>query len=198
MKIIDGKVFGIPIRGQVSWQFLYWNRDLLSEGRHPRADAELDARRPDDQRPEAPAAREQRSSSPSPTAGSTASSASPPRCAASGGEFFEVPAGAGKKCTLDPAPCQQAIRWFYDNTKAGLFAPRAWGPAEFGQGKSAFLFGHLAGQRATVANNAKGAFEWTFDIVPQGRRPAGAAGSSPSTCSRSGRRRRARTARGSC
>ena len=30
MKIIDGKVFGIPIRGQVSWQFLYWNRDLLS------------------------------------------------------------------------------------------------------------------------------------------------------------------------
>ena len=26
MKIVDGKVFGIPIRGQVSWLFLYWNR----------------------------------------------------------------------------------------------------------------------------------------------------------------------------
>ena len=107
-----------------------------------------------------------------------------------------MPAGAGKKCTLD-ASCQQAIRWFYDNTKAGLFAPRAWGPVELGQGKTAFLFGHLAGQRATVAINAKDAFEWTFNIVPQGHRRAGAAGSSPSTCSRSGRRRRARTAPGS-
>ncbi len=49
-----------------------------------------------------------------------------------------------------------------------MFAPRAWAAPEFGQGKTAFLFGHLAGQRATVANNAKGAFEWTFDIVPKG------------------------------
>ena len=29
MKIIDGKLFGMPIRGQVSWLFLYWNKDLL-------------------------------------------------------------------------------------------------------------------------------------------------------------------------
>ena len=34
-------------------------------------------------------------------------------------EGKEVPAGAGKKCTLDSAPCQQAIKWFYDNTKRG-------------------------------------------------------------------------------
>ena len=36
MKIIDGKVFGIPIRGQVSWQILYWNRDLLRRNGIPR------------------------------------------------------------------------------------------------------------------------------------------------------------------
>jgi ABC-type glycerol-3-phosphate transport system substrate-binding protein len=39
---------------------------------------------------------------------------------------------------------------------------------EFGQGKSGFMLGHLAGQRATVANNAQSNFEWTFDVVPKG------------------------------
>ena len=95
-----------------------------------------------------------------------------------GGEFFDVPAGAGKKAMLDSGPAQQMFRWFYDNTKAGLFAPRVWSAAEFGQGKTAFLFGHLAGQRATVQNNAKGAFEWTFNIVPKGSVPRCAAVSS--------------------
>ena len=85
-----------------------------------------------------------------------------------GGEFFDAPAGAGKKVMLDSGPAQTAIQRFYDNTKSGLFAPRLWGPVEVGQGKTAFLFGHLAGQRATVQNNAKGAFEWTFNIVPRG------------------------------
>ena len=26
MKIVDGKLYGLPIRGQVSWLFLYWNQ----------------------------------------------------------------------------------------------------------------------------------------------------------------------------
>jgi multiple sugar transport system substrate-binding protein len=167
MKIIDGKLYAIPIRGQVSWQFLYWNRDLLQKSGIPEPNPNWSL---DDLIANARKLQQPGNADFFPIAYGGINGFE--RIAAEvrrfGGEFFEVPAGAGKKCMLDAAACQQAIRWYYDNTKAGLFAPRTWGPAEFGQGKTAFVFGHLAGQRATVANNAKGAFEWTFDIVPKG------------------------------
>jgi ABC-type glycerol-3-phosphate transport system substrate-binding protein len=167
MKIIDGKYFGIPIRGQVSWQILYWNRDLLRRNGIPEPTPNWTL---DDLIANARKLQQPGNSDFYPVAygGVTGFERVAAEVRRWGGEFFEVPAGAGKKCTLDAAPCQQAIKWFYDNTKAGLFAPRAWGPIEFGQGKAAFVFGSLAGQRATVANNAKDAFEWTFDIVPKG------------------------------
>ncbi len=167
MKIIDGKFFGLPVRGQVSWQFLFWNRDMLRRVgiAEPTPSWTLD-----DLIAAAKKLQQPGNSDFYPIAygGINGYERVVAEVRRYGGEFFEVAAGAGKKCMLDAAPCQQALRWYYDNTKAGLLAPRQWGPAEFGQGKSAFLFGHLAGQRGTVANNAKGAFEWTFDIVPKG------------------------------
>jgi ABC-type glycerol-3-phosphate transport system substrate-binding protein len=85
-----------------------------------------------------------------------------------GGEFFAEKSGAGKKAQLDSGQSIATHKFFYDNIKAGLFGPRTLGAADFGQGKAAFFFGRLAGERATVANNAKGAFEWTFDFMPKG------------------------------
>ncbi|MGH2370283.1 MAG: ABC transporter substrate-binding protein, partial [Chloroflexota bacterium] len=35
MKIIDNKVFALPVRGQVAWLFLYWNRDMLQKNGVP-------------------------------------------------------------------------------------------------------------------------------------------------------------------
>jgi len=166
MKIVDGKLFGLPIRGQVSWLFLYWNRDMLKKAGIPEPTPTWTI---DDLITNAKKLVQPGNSDFFPIVynGINGFERVVAEVRRFGGEFFDVPAGAGKKCTLDAAPCQQAIRWFYDNTKSGIFGPRAWGPAEFGQGKAAFVFGHLAGQRATVANNAKGAFEWTFDIVPK-------------------------------
>jgi multiple sugar transport system substrate-binding protein len=166
MKIVDGKLYGIPVRGQVSWLFLYWNKEMLSKAGIPEPTPNWTI---DDLINNARKLVQPGNSEFFPIVyqGINGFERITAEVRRFGGEFFEVPAGAGKKCTLDSAPCQQAIKWFYDNTKNGLFGPRAWGPAEFGQGKSAFVFGHLAGQRATVANNAKGAFEWTFDIVPK-------------------------------
>ena len=167
MKIVDGKLYGLPVRGQVSWLFLYWNRDMLRKAGIPEPTPNWTT---DEFIGHAKKLQQPGSTDFFPII--TGAINGFERIAAEvrrfGGEFFEVPAGAGKKCTLDSAPCQQAVKWFYDHTKAGLFAPRTWTPVEFGQGKSAFIFGHLAGQRATVANNAKGAFEWTFDVVPKG------------------------------
>jgi multiple sugar transport system substrate-binding protein len=166
IKTVDGKVYGLPVRGQVSWQFLYWNRDLLRrEGiPEPTPNWTLDELLGH--------ARKLAGKGPSgefyPVAYSWGSfEATVGHVRRFGGEFFAPANGPGTKCTMDSEPCIRAIRWFYDNIRAGVFAPRAYGPAQFGLGQSAFVLGHLAGQRATVANNAKGAFEWTFDIVPK-------------------------------
>ena len=167
MKIVDGKFFGLPVRGQVSWQFLFWNRDMLARAGipEPTPNWTLDELIANARKLQQPGNAD---FYPIAYGGINGFERITAEVRRFGGEFFEVPSGAGKKCLLDAAPCQQAIRWFYDHTKSGLFAPRTWAAIEFGQGKSAFLFGHLAGQRATVVNNAKGAFEWTFDIVPRG------------------------------
>jgi ABC-type glycerol-3-phosphate transport system substrate-binding protein len=168
LKTVDGKIYGLPVRGQVSWVLLFWNRDLLRRAGvpEPTPNWTLDefvtnARRlvgqgqvPDFY----------------PVAHTAFGSFE--RAVATvrrfGGEFFSPADGPGTKCTLDSAQCAQAFRWFHDHVKSGLFAPPAYGPAEFGQGKTAFILGMLAGQRGTVATNAKGAFEWTFDSVPKG------------------------------
>ena len=167
MKIIDGKLYGLPIRGQVSWLFLYYNKDMLKKAGVPEPTPNWTL---DDLVTNAKKLVQPGSSDfyPIVYGGVNGFERVVAEVRRWGGEFFAEASGAGKKCTLDSAPCQQAIKWFYDNTKNGIFGPRQWGPAEFGQGKAAFVFGHLAGQRATVANNAKGAFEWTFDVVPKG------------------------------
>ena len=167
IKTVDGKMYGLPIRGQVSWQFLFWNRDLLKRAGVPEPNPNwtldefiTNAKRMVGQGQVAdyyPVAY---------SWGSFETTVGHVR--RFGGEFFDPGTGPGRKAVLDSAPSVQMFRWFYDNIKSGLFAPRTYGPAQFGLGQSAFVFGHLAGQRVTVANNAKGAFEWTFDIVPKG------------------------------
>src|SRR5688572_22542030 len=136
MKIIDGKLYGLPIRGQVSWLFLYWNRDMLRKAGIPEPTANWTL---DEFIGHAKKLQQPGNADFFPIAYGGANGFE--RVAAAvrrwGGEFFDAPAGAGKKAMLDSGPSQQMFRWFYDNTKAGLFAPRLWAAAEFGQGKTA-------------------------------------------------------------
>jgi multiple sugar transport system substrate-binding protein len=168
IKTVDNKAFGLPTRGQVSWLFLYWNRSILQKAGVPEPTPNWTL---DDLITNAKKL----------TGGQFGSDFYPvihnqgggyentvANVRRFGGEFFQENVGAGKKCTMDSNQALQAIKWFADNIKAGLFAPRTLGATDFGNGKSAFFFGRLAGERATVANAAKGAFEWTFDIVPKG------------------------------
>jgi multiple sugar transport system substrate-binding protein len=166
IKTVDGKIYGLPVRGQVSWQFLYWNRDMLRRAGipEPTPNWTLDELVMHARRLQQPG-----NSEFYPVAYSWGSfETAVGNVRRFGGEFFEPGSGPGRKCVMDSAPCVQAIRWFYEQIKAGLFAPRSYGPAQFGQGKCAFVLGHLAGQRATVKNNGGDNFEWTFDIVPKG------------------------------
>jgi multiple sugar transport system substrate-binding protein len=168
MKVVDNKLFGLPTRGQISWVYLYWNRDLLRKAGvpEPTPDWTYDTLLNNARR----------------LVGQGGSDFFPVLHGQSGGyenvvanmrrfggEFFAEKSGAAKKSQLDSAQSIATHKFFYDNIKSGLFAPRVgYGAAEFGQGKGAFFFGRLAGERATVANNAKGAFEWTFDFMPKG------------------------------
>jgi multiple sugar transport system substrate-binding protein len=166
MRIIDNKVFALPVRGQVAWLFLYWNRDLLRKAgvQEPAPNWTLDDLVGAARRLQQPGG-----SGFYPVGYSWGSfETAVANVRRFGGEFFDPADGAGEKCTMDSPQCQQAIKWFHDHIKAGLFAPRTWGAKEFGEGKLAFYFGRLAGERGTVANTAQQNFEWTFDIVPKG------------------------------
>jgi ABC-type glycerol-3-phosphate transport system substrate-binding protein len=165
-KIIDNKVYGLSVRGQVAWLFLYWNKDLLQKNSIPEPTPNWTL---DDLVTHAKRLQQPGSTDFYPVGYSWGSfETAVANVRRFGGEFFKEAAGAGTTCTMDAPRCQQAIKWFYDHIKAGLFAPRTWAANEFGQGKMAFYLGRLAGERGTVANAAQGSFKWTFDIVPKG------------------------------
>ncbi|MGH2370982.1 MAG: ABC transporter substrate-binding protein, partial [Chloroflexota bacterium] len=135
IKTVDGKLYGLPLRGQVSWQFLYWNRELLKQAGVPEPNPNwtLDelitqARK---------LVGRGQSADFFPVAynwGSFESTVGNVR--RFNGEFFSPANGPGTKCTMDSEPCVRAIRWYYDHIKAGLFAPRTYTTADFGQGKT--------------------------------------------------------------
>ncbi len=165
LKVIENKVYGLPVRGQVAWMFLYWNRDLLKNAGLPEPTPNWTL----DDMLESARRLQQPGTDFYPVAYSWGSyETAVANVRRFNGEFFTPSDGAGTKCTMDSAACGRAIRWFYDNIKAGLFAPRAYGAKEFGEGKVAFYFGRLAGERGGVASAVGRNFEWTFDIVPKG------------------------------
>ena len=197
MKIIDSKVFGIPIRGQVSWLFLYWNKDLLQTSRHPRADAELDARRLDRPTPASCSSRATPTSSPSSTPGGSFERVTA-EVRRFGGEFFEVPAGAGKTLHAGRGPGLQAIRWFYDNIQGRPLRPARLGAGGVRPGQERLHLrspGRPAGHRG---QQRQGRLRVDLRHRPQGADRAAGRASSPSTCSRSGTDQETRTAPGSC
>ncbi|MGI8423033.1 MAG: ABC transporter substrate-binding protein [Chloroflexota bacterium] len=168
-KVVDNKVFGLSVRGQVAWQFIYWNIDMLKKAGVPEPtpnwthdDLLSNARKV-----------QQAVGSTTPDFYPVGYSWGSYETAVANvrrfnGEVFSPANGAGTKATLDSALCQQAIKWFYDNIKAGIFAPRTYGSTQFAEGKMAFYFGRLAGERGGITNAVKQNFQWTFDIAPKG------------------------------
>ncbi|MDQ3702286.1 MAG: extracellular solute-binding protein, partial [Chloroflexota bacterium] len=168
MKIIDNKVFALPVRGQVAWLFLYWNRDMLKKAGvpEPTPDWTLDDLLTNGKKLQQANSATAEFYPVGYSWGSFETAVANVR--RFNGEFFTPANGAGTKCTMDSPQCQQAIKWFYDNIKAGLFAPRSYGGKQFADGKMGFYYGRLAGERGGIANDVGGNFEWTFDIVPKG------------------------------
>lgn len=166
MKVVDNKVYGLPVRGQVSWLFMYYNKDMLQKAGVPAPSPDWTI---DDMIQYA--RRLQQPDSDffpiwTPWGGFEATVAHLRRF---GAEFFDPPNGPGRRCLLDSPAALEAFRWFHQHYQSGIFAPRSYGWQQFGQGKIAMVFGHLAGQRAQARNAVGNNFAWTFTVVPKGK-----------------------------
>lgn len=173
LRVVQNKVYALPVRGQVAYVFLFWNREMLRQNGipEPTRDWTLDqlleqAKRLPRTNPDFyPIGY---------SWGGFEIMVSNLRML--GAEVFSPATGPGKQCVLDSPQAQQAIRWFYDNTKAGLLTPRAYAGAapRFAEGQFAFRINHLAGARTAVRNAVRTNFDWTFDLGPKG--PTGSRG----------------------
>ena len=167
MKVVDNKLYGMPIRGQVSWLFLYWNKEVLKRVGIPEPTPDWtyetflsNARR---------------------LVGQGASDFFPVAHAQSGGYENVVanlrasaetssrrpPAGARRPRWTPSRRCRPSAGGTTTSRPASSAPAPASTPSSSDRAGRASS-GRLAGERGTVANNAKGGFEWTFDVVPKG------------------------------
>jgi ABC-type glycerol-3-phosphate transport system substrate-binding protein len=173
LRVVQNKVYALPVRGQVAYVFLFWNRDMLRQNGIPEPTRDWTLDQLVEQAKRLPRT--------SPdffpigySWGNFEMMVSNLRML--GAEMFTPSSGPGTKCILDSPQAQQAIRWFYENSKAGLLTPRSYAGAapRFAQGQFAFRINHLAGARTSVRTAVRDSFEWTFDLGPKG--PTGSRG----------------------
>jgi ABC-type glycerol-3-phosphate transport system substrate-binding protein len=165
---LDGKLYGLPVRGQFAWMFLYYNKRIFQEaGLNPpnpnwtfddivAAAEKLTIRRGD----------EVERWGYYHTYGGFEQTVAFVRNF--NGEFFDPPDGPGKRCTLNSSQCLQAFQWIYDLWHKRKIATPTLNWNLFGEGKIAMVGARLAGERATVKNAVKDNFEWTFIKQPKG------------------------------
>jgi multiple sugar transport system substrate-binding protein len=170
---LDGKLFGLPARGQIQHCYLYYNQDAFRRA---------GIREPDDRW----------------TLDDLVSAAE--RLTVRGEERYgygtqwgnfgqsiaairrwggDVLSADGKRSMVDSAPALQAMQWHWDLWHRRQVAqPKSSGPADFGDGKVAMLGMMLAGQRSNVRNAVKDSFKWTMVLMPKG--PTGKLGADTS------------------
>jgi ABC-type glycerol-3-phosphate transport system substrate-binding protein len=179
---LNGKMYGLPVRGQVSWLFIYYNSDLFRKNGAdlPNAEWTLDDL--------VNAARKLTSRSGdsvdlwgmagTPTRSYEGACAHVRRW---NGEFWDPPNGPGTVCTLDSDQAVTAYQWtwnlmFKDKSMA---PPSVDPPKTWGKNQLAMAIERLAGERATYAQNANKQFDWGMQVMPKG--PTGRRGGFLST-----------------
>lgn len=178
---LSGKLYGLPVRGQVSWLFMYYNADLLKKHgiNPPTPDWTLD---------DLVNAGKQLTT----TNGSNVDvwGLGPSTFGYEGtcghvrrwnGEYWNPSSGPGTTCTLDSDASVASMEWSWNLMfKDKIMAPTSVTPEKlFGQSKLAISIERLAGERATYAQNTNKQFEWGLQVMPKG--PTGRRGGFLST-----------------
>ncbi|HEV7214007.1 MAG TPA: extracellular solute-binding protein [Chloroflexota bacterium] len=178
---LSGKLYGLPVRGQVAWLFMYYNADLIKK--HgidpPTANWTLD---------DLVNAGKQLTT----TNGGNVDvwGLGPSNFGYEGtcghvrrwnGEYWNPASGPGTTCTLDSDACVASMAWSWNLMyKDKIMAPTSVTPEKlFGQSKLAISIERLAGERATYAQNTNKQFSWGLQVMPKG--PTGRRGGFLST-----------------
>lgn len=178
---LGGKMYGLPVRGQVSWLFIYYNIDMFKKNG-------IDLPTPNWTLDDLVTAGKQMTKS----TGSAVDvwGLGPSTFGYEGtcghvrrwnGEFWNPGSGPGKTCTLDTPESVASFEWSWNLMyKDKIMAPTSEDPAKlFGQNKLAMAIERLCGERATYAQNVNKQFDWGIEVMPKG--PTGRRGGFLST-----------------
>jgi ABC-type glycerol-3-phosphate transport system substrate-binding protein len=160
---LDGKLFGLPARGQIGYCFLFYNRDLLTQAgvREPTETSTLD---------DLVAAAERLTVRDGSRFGYNTQWGNFQHTLAAfrrwGGDLLSAD---GKRCTADTAQALQAVQWHWELWhRRQVMHPRAYADAQFGSGEIAMAGQMLAGARSALKTAAKDAFTWSMVMMPKG------------------------------
>jgi ABC-type glycerol-3-phosphate transport system substrate-binding protein len=170
---IDGKLFGLPARGQIQHCYMYYNKDAF---------ARAGIREPDDRwtLDDLVSAADKLTVRGEERFGYGTMWSNFQRGIAATRRFGgELLSADGKKSLVDSPQALQAMQWHWDLWHRRLSAqPKSSAPADFGEGKVAILGMMLAGQRSNVKAAVKDAFQWDMVLMPKG--PTGRLGADTS------------------
>lgn len=166
LKSMDGKMYGLPTRGQIAWMYLVYNKDLLQREGVPEPTENWTM----DDLLRYATQLTKRAGAEVTTYGLMTQVNNFEQTAAWirrwNGEFWD-PVTAGKKVLLDSAPAVAAFKWLNDGYRGGIINP-TFDYADFGSGKVAMVAHRLAGERATIARAVGESFKWTWQFMPKG------------------------------
>jgi ABC-type glycerol-3-phosphate transport system substrate-binding protein len=170
---LEGKLYGLPARGQIQDCYLYYNRDAFQRA---------GVREPDDKwtLDDLVAAADKLTSRAEERYGYGTTWSTFARAIATvrrwGGDVLSPD---GKKSVVDSAQALQAMQWHWDLWHRKQVAlPKIAAPEDLGSGKIAMFGTTLAGQRSNVKAAVKDGFRWTMVLLPKG--PTGKLGADTS------------------
>jgi multiple sugar transport system substrate-binding protein len=170
---LEGKLYGLPARGQIQDCYLYFNRDAFGRA---------GVREPDDRwtLDELVTAADRLTLRGQEVYGYATTWGSFQHAIAAVRRFGgDVLSPDGRRSLLDRPEALQAMQWQWDLWHRRQVAlPRAGTPADFGAGTVAMLGMMLAGQRSAVRAAVKESFKWTMVLLPTG--PTGKLGADTS------------------
>ena len=160
---LDGKLFGLPARGQIGYCFLFYNKDALQKVgvREPTDTSTLD---------DLVSAAEKLTVRDGSRYGYNSQWGNFQHTLAAirrwGGDLLSPD---GKKCTADTPQALQAIQWHWELWhRRQVMHPKAYADPQFGNGEIAMAGQMLAGARSALKTASMDAFKWSMVMMPKG------------------------------
>jgi len=160
---LDGKLFGLPARGQIGYCFLFYNKDALQQVgvREPTDTSTLE---------DLVSAAEKLTVRDGSRYGYNTQWGNFQHTLAAirrwGGDLLSPD---GKKCTADTPQALQAIQWHWELWhRRQVMHPKAYADPQFGNGEIAMAGQMLAGARSALKTASKDAFKWSMVMMPKG------------------------------